>query len=383
MCAQALIGAIGPVIVFVGGFIGIQLAPDPKWATLPIAFMVVGTALFMLPVVNLLSKLGRKRGFQLAILWGIANSLFSAYAISEQNFWLFSFSVLLYGGLIAAAQQFRFAAMESVAPEHASLAVSVLLIAGLIAAFLGPEIAFVGKDWFNTEYIGSFIGVTVLFCCALIFIQFFEAPAIEHTSSSNAGRSMTEIIKQPVFIVAILSGTVGFSVMSFIMTATPISMHVHHHFDLAETKWVIQSHIVAMYLPSFFTGMLIQKFGHRNVLFAGIVAFAICLGIGFAGQAYVHYWLALVLLGIGWNFLFVTATALLPQCYEGKEKFRVQGFNDLVMFSCQALASLSAGWIISQFGWTTMLTFCIPLLIITLIAIVWWQSQSLKLGLSK
>lgn len=376
MCAQALIGAIGPVIVFVGGFVGIKIAPDPKLATLPIAFMVVGTALFMLPVVRILAKIGRKRGFQFAILWGIANCFFSAYAIFEQNFWLFCLSVLFYGGLIAAAQQFRFAAMESVAPQYGSLAVSALLIAGLIAAFLGPEMAFVGKDWFQTEYIGSFIGVSVLFALSLLFIQFFEAPPVVQQDTNTSGRALSEIIKQPVFIVAILSGTVGFSVMSFIMTATPISMHVHHSFDLADTKWVIQSHIIAMYLPSFFTGLLIQKFGHRTILLFGLAAFSVCLVIGFIGQAYLHYWLALVLLGIGWNFLFVTATALLPLSYQGQEKFKVQGFNDMVMFSCQALASLSAGWIITQFGWTTMLTFCVPLIILTLFVVLWWQRQT-------
>ncbi|MBU2882626.1 MFS transporter [Psychrosphaera sp. B3R10] len=378
MCAQSLIGSIGPVVVFVGGFIGIKLAPDEKFATLPIAFMIVGTALFMLPVVKILASVGRKRGFQLAILWGIANTLFSAYAIYIQSFWLFCLSVLLYGGLIASAQQFRFAAMESVDEQYGGLAVSVLLIAGLFAAFLGPEIAFVGKDWFSTEYVGSFIGLTVLFSLSLIFIQFFNAPAAVKTVGRYQGRALTEIIKQPIFVVAILSGTVGFSVMSFIMTATPISMHVHHHFDLAETKWVIQSHIIAMYLPSFFTGILIRKFGHKNVLFAGLLAFLVCLTIGFIGQQYVHYWLALVQLGIGWNFLFVTATALLPMSYKPEEKFKIQGFNDLIMFSCQAIASLSAGWIIQQFGWTTMLSLCLPLLLITLFVIIWWQ-RSLKI----
>lgn len=373
MCAQALIGSIGPVIVFVGGFIGIKLAPSDKLATLPIAFMIVGIAMFMLPVIKILAKFGRKRGFQMAICWGIANSLFSAYAILIQNFWLFCFTIFLYGGLIAAAQQFRFAAMEAVDEQHASLAISVLLIAGLFAAFIGPEIAYAGKDWLATEYMGSFLGMTALFCLSLVFIQFFSAAPITPTTKSNSGRELIEIIKQPVFVVAILSGTVGFSVMSFIMTATPISMHVHHHFDLADTKWVIQSHIVAMYLPSFFTGLLIQKFGHKIVLYLGLFAFFVCLMIGFAGQQYVHYWLALVLLGIGWNFLFVTATALLPMSYRSDEKYKAQGFNDMVMFSCQAVASLSAGLIIQMFGWTTMLLMCIPLLAITLIVINWWQ----------
>ena len=376
--AQSFIGSIGPIIVFVGGFIGIQLAPTAALATLPIALMIVGIASFMVPVVKLLSILGRKKGFILAVLWGIANTFFVIYALTLQNFILFCVAIFLYGGLIASVQQFRFAAMESVPPEKGGQAVSVLLLAGLVAAFLGPEMAYLGKDWLEIEFAGSFAGLAILLAVSLIFLSLYQPTEITSSVTTAEGRSMTEIARQPVFITAIVSATVGFSIMSFVMTATPISMHVHNNFDLAETKWVIQSHIVAMYLPSFFTGKLVEKFGHHRILLAGVTAFLICIFIGFAGQHYLHYWGALVLLGIGWNFMFVAATALLPQSYEPQERFKVQGVNDLVMFSCQAIASLGAGWVIKSLGWNGMLSMCIPPLLLTVFIIFSWRRSALK-----
>lgn len=371
--AQALIGSIGPVIVFVGGFIGLKIAPSPIMATLPVACMVIGIALFMLPAVNNLNLLGRKKGFIVAISLGVINCLFTAYTLYLQHFWLFCLAVIMFGFTIATVQQFRFAAMESVDDKLAGKAVSILLLAGLISAFVGPEIAYLGKDWFSTEFVGSFLGMAILLAISLFFVIFYQQIDKHHIEHNEPTRDIKTIMQQPVFKASIISATVGFSVMSFIMTATPISMHVFSGFDMAETKWVIQSHIIAMYLPSFFTGKLIQKFGQAKILYTGILAFALCAVIGFAGQAYVHYWGALVLLGIGWNFMFITATAILPESYTPSEKYKVQGLNDFIMFSCQALASLSAGWVLNLFGWNTLLCITLPLLLLAIVYISSWQ----------
>lgn len=376
MFGQALIGSIGPVIVFVGGFVGLKLAPTTVLATLPVACMVLGIALFMWPMIKLLAMLGRKKGFIFAIIWGVLNSLFTAYTISLGDFWLFCLSILLFGVTIASVQQFRFAAMESVDDSKASSAVSVLLLAGLIAAFVGPEIAFVGKDWFDVEFVGSFVGVSCLLLLSLCFLAFYQPIDKHHHAVEGETRSVKDIIKQPVFKASIISATVGFSVMSFIMTATPISMHVFSGFDMADTKWVIQSHIIAMYLPSFFTSILIRKYGQATILYLGIWALFTCIIVGFAGQHYMHYWGALVLLGIGWNFMFITATSLLPESYTPAEKYKVQGMNDLIMFGCQALASLSAGWVINTLGWNTLLVVCIPLLILSAVYVYLWQQHT-------
>lgn len=374
--AQALIGSIGPVIVFVGGFIGLKLAPSKALATLPVACMIVGIAAFMLPAIKVLTLIGRKKSFLIAIIFGVFNSLFASYAILQQSFWLFCTAIGLFGFTIAIMQQFRFAAMESVSDDKASSAVSVLLLAGLLAAFLGPEIAFQGKDFLSQEFAGSFIGLAILLSLSIVFILFYQQIDKHQSESHEATRSLKEIIKQPVFKASIISATVGFSIMSFVMTATPISMHSFSGFNIADTKWVIQSHIVAMYLPSFFTGALIKRFGQATILYAGILALLTCIIVGFAGQHYLHYWGALVLLGIGWNFMFITATALLPLSYSSSEKYKVQGFNDLTMFSCQAIASLSAGWVITSFGWQAMLSMCLPLLALSGLFIWQWQKNN-------
>lgn len=378
MLAQALIGSIGPVIVFVGGFIGLKLAPSQALATLPVACMIVGIAAFMLPAIKVLTALGRKKGFLFAIFIGVANALFASFAIAQQSFWLFCSALGLFGFTIAVMQQFRFAAMESVSDEKAGSAVSVLLLAGLLSAFLGPEIAYQGKDWLQYEFAGSFVGLAVLLSLSTLFILFYQQIDKHQDQQQQSTRSLRDIVKQPVFKASIIAATVGFSIMSFIMTATPISMHSFSGFDIADTKWVIQSHIIAMYLPSFFTGALIKRFGHATILYAGILALLTCIIVGFAGQHYVHYWGALVLLGIGWNFMFITATALLPLSYSSSEKYKVQGFNDLVMFSCQAIASLSAGWVITSFGWQAMLSMCVPLLALSGLFIWLWHNNKDK-----
>lgn len=378
MVAQALMGSIGPVVVFVGGFVGLKLAPSGNLATLPVACMIVGIALWIQPTVKLMSRIGRKKTFLLASIWGGLNCLLTAYSITIGHFWLFCFSILNFGFMIATNQQFRFAAMESVPTDTASKAISIMLIAGLLAAFIGPEIAFWGQNLFDIEFVGSFMLMAALFVPAFFILTQFKPVIFEQSKVEGEPRPITTIAKQPVFIAAVASATIAFSVMSFIMTATPISMHVHSHFDVAATKWVIQSHIIAMYLPSFFTGLLIAKFGHEKILYSGVLTLFICLMIGFVGQQYVHYWFSLVLLGVGWNFMFVSATALLPSSYEPNERFKVQGINDLIMFTCQAIASLSAGWVIYSFGWNIMLTMCVPLLLLAAWTVFSWKRHSLQ-----
>lgn len=375
MFAQSLMGAVGPVIVFVGGFVGLKLAPSEALATLPVACMIVGVALWIQPTVKLMDKIGRKKTFLIASIWGLFNSFLTGLAIYLESFWLFCAAIVNFGFMIASNQQFRFAAMESVSKELASKAISTMLIAGLIAAFVGPEIAYLGKDLLDIEFVGSFLLVAILFIPAFLLLTQYQPVQFDKSELDGPVRPTSQIIKQPVFIAALASATIAFSVMSFIMTATPISMHVHSHFDMAQTKWVIQSHIIAMYLPSFFTGLLIARYGHAKILSSGILVLFICLMIGFLGQEYVHYWFSLVLLGVGWNFMFVAATALLPSSYEPSERLKIQGLNDLVMFSCQAIASLSAGWIIKSFGWNIMLSMCIPLLLLASWTIYVWRQN--------
>lgn len=373
--AQAFIGATGPMLVFVGGFIGIELAPEPTWATLPVACMIIGVAFFTLPVVKLFSRIGRRLGFLITVAAGIANCFFIVYALNLENFWLFCAAIMLQGVSLAAVQQFRFAAMESVDSQYAGQAVSILLFAGLGAAILGPEMGLYGKDLLETPFAGSFLLLSLSLGAAFLVLLAFKPVTKPLQAVSGNIRPLSEIARQPIFLASMLSAAVAFAVMSLIMTATPVSMHVDHHFSMADTKWVIQSHIIAMYLPSLATAFLIRWLGEVKLLLLGLAALAICLVIGFIEQSYLHYWSALVLLGLGWNFAFVAATSLLPKSYHEAEKFKVQGLNDMTIFSCQAIASLSAGVLIAQVGWHGLMLLNVPLLMISLAAILYWRFQ--------
>lgn len=371
--AQVFVASAGSLMVFVGSFVGFKFAPSQSVATLPFAFFVVGLALFTLPVVRLFEKIGRKYGFIICFCFGVFNSLFTAFSIFLESFWLFCCGAFLFGVSMAASGQFRFAAMEAVDPEHAGQAVSILLMAGLGAAFIGPEIGFLGKDLLAAEYAGSFVLLAVCYLIAIVVLCWYQPLSVKASIAALPVRPLMEIVRQPIFMASLSCAAVGFAVMSLVMTATPISMHIHHAFTVEDTKWVIQSHVIAMYLPSLFTGFLIRKWGSLALLQSGITIYFICLLVGFVEQQYIHYWSALVLLGVGWNFMFVTATSILPKSYNESEKFKVQGINDFIIFSLQATAALSAGWIIHQFGWHGLLLSCVPLLLLAATLIFYWR----------
>lgn len=375
--AQSLMMSVSSMVVFAGGLIGIKLAPIEKLSTLPIACMVIGTAAAVVPVTMLMRKIGRKMSFMLILLYSILIALVAAYTIYIQNFNLFCGSTFLFGVTNACVMQLRFAAMESVSSELIPNAASSVLLGGIAAAFIGPEAAVYGKDLFPIEFLGSFLLLAGIFAFAMILLIGFKNPEFKSEQSISASRPIREIAKQPIFWIAVLSAAVGYVVMSFIMTATPVSMHVMDHHALNHTKWVIQSHIVAMYLPSIFTAWIVRKLGTNRMMISGLVAYLICIAIAYSGHYLGNYWVSLVLLGIGWNFLFIGGTTLLPKSYLPNERFKVQAFNEFVVFGSQAIASLSAGWIVYEVGWETMLLFTLPIIILQLVFVISWsQKQS-------
>lgn len=370
--AQSLMMSVSSMVVFTGGLIGTKLAPIDKLSTLPIACMVIGTAAAVVPVTFLMKSIGRKRSFIIILIYSIAIALLAAYTIYLQAFYWFCASTFLFGATNACVMQFRFAAMESVTPDLIPNAASSVLLGGIAAAFIGPEAAVSGKDLFPTEFLGSFLLLALLFAIALLVLLAFKNPKIELTAFANAPRALKVISKQSVFWVAILSAAVGYMVMSFIMTATPVSMHVMDGHSLSNTKWVIQSHIIAMYLPSIFTAWIVKKLGITRMMIFGLIAYLICIAIAYSGHYLSNYWISLILLGIGWNFLFIGGTTLLPQSYLAHERFKVQAFNEFVVFGTQAIASLSAGWIVYAVGWEIMLLFTIPVILFQLLVILRW-----------
>jgi MFS family permease len=241
-------------------------------------------------------------------------------------------------------------------------ATSVLLFGGVLAAFIGPELAVRGRALLATEYAGSFLLLSLSYLAGLAIISFYRDSKVVETEHGRAGRPLGAILRSPVIIVAVSAAAVGYGVMSFLMVATPISMHNHAGHSLEATKFVIQSHIAAMYLPSLFYAALQARLRYSGMLWAGLAVYLFCILVALIDTALLNYWTALVLLGIGWNFLFLSGTNLLPSGYLPEERFRVQSLNDFMVFSVQAIFSLSSGWFLFHWGWRGILLSCIPLI---------------------
>ena len=361
--------SVAPVTVFLSGIIGSSISPIRSLSTLPMSLSIVGTAIFIIAASKIMSITGRKKGFILASITTSIFALLAAYAVLKQNFILYSFSCFSLGFGMAFAHQYRFAAAESVDKKQAPKAISLLLFAGILSALLGPNLANLGKNIISEGlYVGSYLCLSLLTLSSIIFLTFYEENKVTHNKKISKGRSILELISQPRFLQALVSSSFAYAVMSFLMTATPISMHVMEKISLAKTGLVIQLHIAAMFLPSLITGNLIKKFGHSKIMYSGVLLFSITILTSLFEQNFINYLIALIFLGFGWNFLFISGTSLLVLSYKEEEKFKAQGFNDLIVYTVQAIASLSAGIFISLTSWKTMNLVCIIFLIIIIVS---------------
>lgn len=367
------------VLMFAGSLLGTKLAPDPSLATLPIGCMILGVAATSIPAAELYRRRGRRFGALVGIVFYILGMLCGLLATTQMLFSALILAGFLTGVSQSFVQQYRFAAVETVTrAEDIPQVLSLAMLAGVVAAWIGPEVAFRGRYliWEDAEYAGSFIIVMALAVVAAFIMAGFKNPERREVDEVKEARPLREIAKNRLYVYAVASGAIGYGVMSFLMTATPISMTEGHHHSLADAKWVIQSHITAMFLPSLITGVVIQRLGIHKVLPLGSVILLVSLLIGFQGHDVMHYWWALVLLGFGWNWLFIGGTTLLPETYEPSERFRAQGFNDFLIFGVQALCSLAAGFVLNLWGWNTMLVLCLPLLVGHLVMAFWWVRKS-------
>jgi MFS family permease len=368
---QALAMSAGTMLVLAGGVLGAQLTPAPSWATLPLAMSIVGTACGVVPITRLMQRFGRKPIFIAATILGALVSLVAAASIANSSFWWLVISAFLLGVMMSAIQQIRFAAMESVAVELIPKAASTVLLGGLVAAILGPELVTFGQLVTVQDFVGGFyLTAVLLLLCSLLFTQIDNTQVVT-AKSADTGRELNVIARQPVFILAVSASVVGYALMSFIMTATPVHMHVHEAYSLQDTKWVIQSHIFAMFFPSLFSGWLITKLGTSKIIYLGLFSYVATILIALTGKEWLNYWLALVLLGVGWNFLFVGGTVLLAQSYQPNERYKVQGLNEFLVFGCQAMAALSAGVFLNLIDWRGLLLASFTIIAVQLIVITW------------
>jgi len=382
MLCQALTMSIPAFVIFVGSIIGKTLAPDPSLATMPVAAFILGSAVATLPVILSMRRFNRKRVFLFCAAIAVVGCALAMYALAQQSFTTYLLAVVVLGIGLAAGQQYRFAAMESVATVDAPKAASRVLIGGIGAAFLGPELAVRGELLTATAYQGSFALLMVVAIAVFLVLFFFVEPESGSAQSNTKGRPLREILAQPVILVAVISGCAGFAIMSLVMTSTPLHMHFENGHSLVDTKWVIQSHIVAMFLPSFFVPWIIRRIGVQGLISLGIAALLIMIVVVFSEYAFINYWVSLVLLGIGWNFLFVGGTTLLPEGYRDSERFKVQALNDFTIFGIQAVGALLAGWILSKLGWQTLLLISLPVLALLIMALIYWRKSKHQLATS-
>ena len=373
LAAQCFGQTAAPILVLLGGLIGAQIAPSANLMTLPLAFMIIGTAATTAPASMLMARVGRKIGFLFGSGLAVFASLLAALGVYQQSFAVFCLAAFLIGSYLAFLQQYRFAVAESVAPDAVPKSLSILMLAGIVAALLGPE---VGRRFSSVDglpdFVGSFLGLAVMMAMSFfILLLFFRDTEIQADTLAGDERPLGLVLRQPTVILAIASAVVGYTIMSLIMTATPVSMHELDQHSLDATTWVVQSHILAMYIPSFFSGFLIARFGVLRIIQCGFLLMLICVVVGWGRPELMHYFGSMVLLGVGWNFLFLGGTTLLTQSYRMSERFKVQATNDFMIFGLQAVGSLGAGMLLATLGWNGVLAFSLPWLTVLIPVLIY------------
>ncbi len=352
---QALLGTGNVLLIAMAALIGQSLAPTAALITFPLALQFVGLMTATIPASLIMHKLGRRKGFYLGNVLGIAGALLCALALFQENFTGFCAGSFLLGIGIGFGTLYRFAAVDSCPTEQKGKAISYVMLGGVLAAFLGPALAVESKDWITGHpFTGSFLGVVGLNIIAFLLLTQAEFP--DTASSDNktlAARPIADIIRQPIFILAVVSATIGYVVMNLLMSATPLAMN-RHGFSFEDSAWVIQWHVLGMFLPSFITPKLMRRFGPVVLIQTGSLFIIGCIAINFHGQSMWHFWSALVLLGLGWNFMFICATHIVTGAYRPHEKAKSQAANEFILFSMVTLSALSSGWLEATIGWVNM-----------------------------
>ncbi|MFM7425185.1 MAG: MFS transporter [Elainella sp.] len=374
---QALAMTSLTMLFTVAALIGARLAADPALATLPVALLQVAVMLTTIPASLYMQRVGRQRGFMLGTLFGLAGAGLGITAVLSSNFLLFCLATVLFGIFNGFSGFYRFAAADAATESFRARAISFVVAGGVIAALLGPNLASWAKDWFTeAEFAGSLLPIVGFQILTLAVLQGVQIPPIPQ-ATVQTGRPLTTLLRHPVFIVATLGSMVGYSVMVLLMTATPLAMtdqpHPGHPFSQA--AFVIQWHVLGMFAPSFFTGSLINRFGVLNVILWGIGCNFLSIATNFWGTDVGHFLVALTLLGIGWNWMFVGSTTLLTQMHSPAEKAQIQAAHDFLTFTAVAVAALLSGRLLERYGWLTINWVALPGLAVALVAVLWLRHR--------
>jgi MFS family permease len=361
---RSLLVATSPLIAY-------DIAPDKVLSTVPISLAVIGTAASTVPASLLMRRIGRGPGFAVGSLVGVIGGLACVWGIQTEAFLTFCLGALLFGLFSGFAQLYRFAAADVAAPDFKSRAISLVLTGGLVAAFVGPELAALGQHMVpGFPFLASYLFLTVLTVMSGIVVMAVDIPRLTEKEASEAGRPIGQIMRQPAFVVATLCATVGQTVMNLLMTSTPLAMH-HAQHVFGSTALVIEWHIFFMYAPGFFTGSVITRIGAIPTIAIGIALQTASIAIALSGTDVEHFWAAMAILGLGWNFAFTASTNLLTDVHTPGERAKTQAATNFIIFSMVAIGSLSSGALMHLLGWTWVNLGALPLLLISLCAAVW------------
>jgi len=381
---QALLLVNNAGLIAMNGLVGFALVDNKSLATLGVTSYVLGSALSAMPAALWMAKVGRRRGFMTGSLIAIVGSLTCALGIARASFPLFCLGTAIIGVYTAFGLQYRFAAAEVAAPAFRAKAISLVLAGGIVGGFIGPTASVWAKDLFPITFLGSFLVLSVIALLAMAVQSQVRVPAPAAGEHAGGGRSLRAIARQPVFVVAAMAAALGYGIMNLLMTATPLAMgFCGHPFSAAAV--VIEWHVVGMYAPGFFTGSLIKRFGALKVILAGALLMAACVAVALSGVAIWQFWTALVVLGIGWNFMYTGGTTLLTETYAPAERAKTQGLNDAVVFTVMVISSFSSGALVSAAGWQWMNLGALPFIAVVGGAAVWltWRRHPRSVAVAR
>ncbi len=367
---QAMLFSSSSTLAAINGLAGMALATNPALGTLPVTTWVLGGAIATLPASLYMKRVGRTQGLMAGAWTGIAAALLCALAVGLHNFWLLCLGTLIFGASNATGQYYRFAAADVSPPDYKARAISLVLAGGLVGGIIGPGMSRFSVDAFADRFLGAYL-VPILYCVVSIaLLSRTRIPDPTAAEQASGGRPLREIARQPKFFVAVLSGAVGYGVMNLLMTATPIAMGLCGH-PFGDAAFVISSHVIAMFAPSLVAGSLIRRFGVLNIILAGAALNVACVAVALTGLDVAHFWISLVLLGVGWNFMYIGGTTLLTETYRPEEKAKAQGANDMCIFVMMVISSLTSGMLVTTAGWNRVNLFALPLLAVVGAAALW------------
>ena len=377
VAAQAILGAQMPMVFTIAGLAGQSLASNPCWATLPISFMVIGSMLTATPLSSLMQKHGRRAGFAVGAVGGMIGGAVGAWGLINQSFLAFLIGALFTGVYMSAQGFYRFAATDTASDEFRPKAISYVMAGGLLSAVLGPQLVKLTVDGMVVPFLGTYIAVVVLNMIGVFLFLFLDIPKPKApVEGAPQGRSRMELIRSPKIAVAVIVGTVSYALMNLVMTSSPLAV-VGCGFAKSNAADIVTAHVLAMYAPSFFTGHIIARFGTEKVMAAGLAILAAAGVVAFAGVTLPHFFGALILLGLGWNFGFIGATTMLTAAHAPEERGRMQGMNDFILFGGVTLASISSGGLMNcsggtvQEGWHAVNMAMLPFLALAGGALIW------------